>query len=52
MATITTTVETTVEAEELVNHIVDGKLVPCRWDDLTEDEKRAARANLYNLYDF
>lgn len=32
------------------NKIIDGKLVPCAWDDLTEDEKRACFANLFRLY--
>lgn len=32
-----------------VNKIVDGKLVPCRWEDLTPDEQRAARARMFDL---
>lgn len=32
------------------NRIEDGRLVPCHWDDLTEDEKCACLANLFRLY--
>lgn len=32
-----------------VNKIVDGKLVPCRWEDLSRDEQRAARAVMFDV---
>ena len=32
------------------NRIVGDQLVPCAWDDLTEDEQRACLANLFRLY--
>ncbi len=34
------------------SRIVDGRLEPCAWDDLTDDEQRACIANLFRLYDF
>lgn len=41
-----------LEDDLIVNHIVDGKLVPCRWNELTPDERRAARAVMFSLYNY
>jgi hypothetical protein len=34
-----------------VNRIANGILVPCRWNDLTPDERRAANAVTFGLYE-
>lgn len=44
---ITTVTQNTAHDDPIVNRIVDGKLVPCRWSELTEDERRVAYANLF-----
>jgi hypothetical protein len=38
------------ETDPMAAHIVDGKIVPCRWSELTEDEKRAAYCEMFNIY--
>lgn len=40
-----------VEDDILVNRIVNGKLVLCRWNDLTEDERREAYTTLFHIYE-
>ncbi len=52
MATTTSReqIEVNEETDPMTAHIVDGKIVPCRWSELTEDEKRAAYCEMFNIY--
>lgn len=38
-----------IEDTPLVNAIRDGKLIELSWNELTDDEQRAARANMFDL---
>lgn len=47
-----TTIETpaTSADNELVNAIRDSRIVQLPWEQLTEEEKRQARVNLFHIY--
>ena len=42
-----------LEADQVVtvNAIRDGKLIEVAWNELTDDERRAAHVELFHLYD-
>ncbi len=41
-----------VEDDVMVTRIIDGKQVLVRWNDLPEDQRRAAYCNIFNIYGF
>ncbi len=40
-----------IEDDLTVNAIRDGKLVEVHWNDLTEDERRAANVVMFHIYE-
>ena len=41
-----------IEDGLIVQRMVNGQVVPCRWNDLTEEERRAAYESMFDPHGF